>query len=63
MLVIDIHYDNGEIKRGVSCLTVESHDGVLDVYYNYNQYVDQLPDTHDCVKSFSVWEDQSDDKK
>lgn len=63
MMIVDIYYDNGVIKHGIVCLTISYHDAVLDIYYTYNQYVDQLPDTHDCVKSFTVWEDQSDDKE
>lgn len=53
-MLLDLYFDNGDVKRNVPCLMVEHHDGVLDVYYNYQQYLDQLPCTMDTLKSFKI---------
>lgn len=56
-MILDLNFINGDTKRNVPCLMVEYHDGVLDVYYNYQQYLDHLPDTMDTLLSFKIWPD------
>lgn len=59
-MVLELRYEDGTIERGVHCLAIEQHGSVLDVYFTYRQYLDQLPVTFDTVKSFTVWPEEND---
>ena len=59
-MVLNIIHEDGTIERGIHCLSIEQHGSVVDVYFNYQQYIDQLPSTYDTVKSFAVWPEPND---